>query len=72
MKRVDTVLIYLALMLSLGPAIGMVWVFYQLGIEGCHIVPDDRNILELYMAVSILILIVLALVRFIRYVIKGG
>ena len=66
------VVTFSALSFSLAPAIGMVWIFYQLGIKGTHIVPDNSNKLELVLAVLILGLIITALVSFVRFTIKGG
>ena len=55
------VIIFVALWLSLGPAIGMVWVFYQLGVKGAIIVPDYLNMLELWLAMAILVSIMIAI-----------
>ena len=64
-------IIFAALMMSLGPGIGMVWVFYRL-VNGVHIVPDSRNFTELICATGILALLALANILFIKMVLKGG
>ena len=65
------VIIFVALIMSLGPGIGMVWVFYRL-VNGVHIVPDSRNFIELICATGILVLLALANILFIKMILKGG
>ena len=56
-------LIFIALMMSLGTGVGMVWVFSQL-VSGAVIVGDKYNLIELWAAMAILALVVIALVSF--------
>ena len=59
------VIIFVGLMMSLAPAVGMAYVFYQLGVKGAIIVPDYLNILELWLAMVVLLSILVAIGCFI-------
>ena len=62
-------IVILALWMSLGPSIGMVWVFRQLSM-GRYISPDNLNVIEMWAAVGVLFLIVVALVLFVVSIVR--
>ena len=57
------ILVWFALMMSLGTGVGMVWSFSVL-VNGSIIVGDKYNEVELIVATAILCLVVIALVVF--------
>ena len=62
-EEVMDIIIFFALMMSLGPSIGMVWLFRHL-VGGGVITGDKYNEAELIASICILALVVIALISF--------
>lgn len=69
MSKKTIALVYSALIMALAPTIGIIYVLYKMGIDGATIVPDERNVLELWLAIGVVIINITALVVFINFMV---